>query len=175
MSYVDITFERGGDVVKTLAKVYGGWDSSKRTGYQFYDQQIVDYRGDVTLRSAVWMFSTHVVNLDAPPVHNYEAVREFPLDLTSRFDDGQLTASIAKGRVSVMLALNPALPWIVTSNGKPAVDWGPLSIAEYRNTAFLLRHMIVFNLPSSKRGDYKEWDLLPFLPGGLVERNRRKH
>jgi len=87
VSYIDTTFERGGKTIKTVAKVYGGWDSTKKTGCQFYDQQFLDYKGDITL----------------------------------------------------------------------------------------LRHMIVINLPVSKRGDYKEWDLLPFLPGGLIERNRRKH
>jgi hypothetical protein len=171
LSYIDTTFERDGQVVKTIAKVYGGWDTSKKA---FYAHQHVDYRGDVTLRAAVWMFSTYVVNLDSLD-HKHEHSAEFPLNLTSRFDDGHVTASIANGRLSLAVCLSPALPWIVTSNRKPAVDWGPISIAEHLSTAYFLRHMIVFNLPSSKRGDYKEWDLLPFLPGGLVERNRRRH
>jgi hypothetical protein len=174
VSYVDTTFERGGLLIKTLAKVYGGWDSTKRTGYQFYDQQLVDYRGDVTLRSAVWVFSAYVIGSKAPG-QGGETLREFPLDLTSRLDDGQVLTSIANGRLSITVSLDASLPWIVTSNGKPAVDWGPIQIAQHESTAYLLRHMIVFNLPWSKRGDYKEWDLLPFLPGGLVERNRRKH
>jgi hypothetical protein len=174
MSYIDATFERGGDLVKTLAKVYVGWDSSKKKGFQFYDQQHLDYKGGVTLRVAVWMggsFSLNSTTLD----QTSDCSTVFPMDFTAKFNDGSLEASIASGRLSILVSLGRRLPWIVTSTGKPAVDWGPLAIAEYRNTAYLLRHMLVFNLPSSKRGDYKEWDLLPFLPGGLIERNRRKH
>jgi hypothetical protein len=175
MSYIDVTFERGGQVVKTLAKVYGGWDSSKKSGYQFYDHQFVDFRGDVTLHVRVWMFSTWTIDLRESRHDIPEHVTEFPLDLTSQLENGRIRVSIAKGRVSIAVWLDRDLPWITTSNGKPAIDWGPELIAQHANAAYMLRHMIVFNLPSAKRGDYKEWDLLPFLPGGLIERNRRKH
>jgi hypothetical protein len=154
--------------------VYGGWDSTKKTGMQFYDQEFVDFRGDITLRVAVWMGSAFALDhTETDP--NYQYIAEFPLDFTTEFDDGLLKASVSKGRLSVSMLLRPELPWIVTSNGKPAVNWGPQFIGQYRATAYQLRHMVVVNLPSKKRGDYKEWDLLPFLPGGLVERNRRKH
>jgi hypothetical protein len=175
MSYIDVTFERGGQLVKTLAKVYGGWDSTKKSGNQFYDHQFVEYKGDVTLHVRVWMFSTWVVDLNATSESSPEQEAEFPVGLESRFEAGEVKANLAKGRVSISVLLARSLPWITTSNGKPAVDWGPQQIAQYRGTAYMLRHMIVFNLPSTRRGDYKEWDLLPFLPGGLIERNRRKH
>jgi hypothetical protein len=114
--------------------------------------------------------------LESEPSENvYDEPTEFPLDLTDHFDDGQIAASTANGRVSIAVFLSRDLPWIVTSNNKPAVDWGPQQISQCRGTAYLLRHMIVFNLPGSKKGDYWERDLLPFMPGGLVERNRRKH
>lgn len=174
MAYIDTTFERDGTLIKTSAKVHAGWDSSKRGGYPFSGEQRVDYRGDVTLRVAVWIFSTFVVN-DVQPDQAFDYRQVFPVDFTAQFDDGMLQAGIAKGRLAISMCLSPTLPWIVTSNRKPAVNWGPQIIAEYRNAAYSLRHMIVFNMPSSKRGDYRDWDLLPFLPGGLVERNRRRH
>ncbi len=174
MSYIDTSFERGGDVVKTVARVYGGWNSSKKTGCQFYDQQFLDYRGDVTLRVAVWMSGSYSRN-SAVADDSSDSSTMFPLDFSAHYKDESLEASTARGRVSILMSLRRELPWIVTSNGKPAVDSGSLIVAQYLNTAYLLRYMLVFNLPSSKKGNYKEWDLLPFLPGGLVERNRRKH
>lgn len=161
-------------VIKTLVKVYGGWDSSKKTGFQFYDQQFVDYRGDVTLRVAVWIGSVRILELGASS-DVYDESPEFPIDLTAHFDDGRLAASIANGRVSILVTLGPDLRWIVTSNNKHAVDWGPELIAQHRSTGYLLRQLIVFNLPKSRMGNYWERDLLPFLPGGLVERNKRRH
>jgi hypothetical protein len=160
MSYVDVTFERGGTLVKTIARVSAGWDGSKPN--QFYDQQFIDFRGDVTMRVAVWMSASN-------------ALRIFPLELCANYHAGVIKASLAQGRLSLSVPLQPDLPWIQTSNGKAAVDWQPGQIAVHGNIGFQLRHMIVFNLPNAKRGDYKEWDLLPFLSGGLIERNRRQH
>ncbi|MGH9698890.1 MAG: hypothetical protein ACRD5R_04675 [Candidatus Acidiferrales bacterium] len=175
MSYIDVTFEKGGDVVNTLVKVYGGWDSSKSRGNQFYDSQLADYRGNVIVRVAVWMSRGWALDNQVPPVPRTDSSMVFPLDFTAQFNDGTLEASIARGRVSISVVLRRELPWIVTKGGKPAVDSGTLAIAQYRNAVFLLRQMIVFNLPSTKAGVLKEWDLLPFLPGGLIERNRRRH
>jgi hypothetical protein len=172
--YIDTTFERDGTTIKTVAKVYGGWDSTKKTGCQFYDQQFLDYKGDITLRVAVWMSGACALIYRGPD-RSYDYSQLFPLDFSANFDDGRLQAAIVRGRVSISLTLQPQLPWIVTSNGKPAINWGPEIIAEYRGIVYQLRHMIVINLPVSKRGDYKEWDLLPFLPGGLIERNRQRH
>jgi hypothetical protein len=166
MSYIDTTFGRGGELIKTCAKVYGGWDSTRTRGYQFYDHEYIDYKGDIRLRVAVWMGRAF-----RPSGH----VDEFPLDFTAQFDDGMLQASIAAGRLSLSIGLRQESPWIVTSNGKLALDWGPQVVAQRNEAAYLLRHMIVFNFPYSRRGDYREWNLLPFLPGGLVERNRRRH
>lgn len=174
MSYIDTTFGGGGQVVKTLAKVYGGWDSTKKGGCQFYDQQFVDFRGDIRLSVKVWMGSMQSLDLESRD-QVYDDSPEFPLDLTAQFDDGQLAASILNGRVSIAVSLSPDLPWIFTSNKKWAVDWGPNIIAQHRGQVYQLRHMIVFNLPAPKIGDSWERDLLPFLPGGLVERNRRRH
>ena len=174
MSYIDTTFERGGQVVKTLAKVYGGWDSTKKGGNRFYDWQLIDWRGDIRLSVKVWMGRMQLLDLESPGLV-YDHSPEFPLDLTAQFNDGQLTASIANGRVSIAVILSKNLPWIFTSNKKWAIDWGPKTIAQHRGQVYELRHMIVFNLPAPKIGDSWERDLLPFLPGGLVERNRRKH
>jgi hypothetical protein len=174
MSYIDTTFERGGDVVKTVAKIYGGWDETKKSGFQFYDQQYVDYKGDIKLRVAVWMCGAWAPSR-SDQNEKFDYFKVFPLDFTARFTDGKFQVSIANGRLSIVLPLRRDLPWIVTSNGKPAVDWELQPVAQYRNAVYLLRHMIVFNLHSPKRGDSKEWDLLPFLPGGLFESNRRRH
>ena len=174
MSYIDTTFERGGQVVKTLAKVYGGWDSTKKGGCQFYDQQLIDFRADIRLRVKVWMGWMQILDLESPD-QVYDDSPEFPLDLIAQFNDGQLAASIANGRVSIAVTLSANLPWIFTSNKKWAVDWGPKTIAQHRGQAYQLRHMIVFNLPAPRIGNSWERDLLPFLSGGLVERNRKKH
>src|SRR5690242_15748055 len=114
MSYIDTTFERGGQVVKTLAKVYGGWDSTKKGGCQFYDQQLIDFRRDIRLRVKVWMGWMQIPDLESPD-QVYDHSPEFPLDLTAQFNDGQLTASIANGRVSIAVTLSKNLPWIFTS------------------------------------------------------------
>jgi len=174
MSYLDTTFERSGNLIKTFAKVSGGWESTKKSGCQFYAQQLVDYRGDITLSVKVWISSAFAVDYTGLERAN-EYIGDFPFDFRAHFNDEKIRAAIADGCLSISVYLRQELPWIVTSNRKPAIDWGPQIIAQYHSTAYLLRHMIVFNLPSSKRGDYKEWDLLPFLPGGLVERNRRRH
>jgi hypothetical protein len=160
MSYVDVTFERGGTLVKTIARVSAGWDGSKPN--QFYDQQIIDFRGDIKIRVAVWMSASR-------------KLRTFPLGLSANYDAGVIKALITQGRLSLSVPLQPDLPWIQTSNGKAAVDWQPGQIAVDGNIGLQLRHMIVFNLPNAKKGDHKEWDLLPFLSGGLIERNRRRH
>jgi hypothetical protein len=123
MSYIDTTFERGGQVVKTLAKVYGGWDSTKKGGCQFYDQQLIDFRGDIRLSVKVWMGCMQVLDLESLD-QVYDDSPQFPLDLIAQFNDGQLAASIANGRVSIVVTLSANLLWIFTSNKKWAVDWG---------------------------------------------------
>jgi hypothetical protein len=85
---------------------------------QFYDQQLVDFRGDIRLRVKVWMgsvFAPDHTQLDP----SYECLGEFPLDFAAQYNDGILQASIANGRLSLSLLLRQELPWIVTSNGKP--------------------------------------------------------
>lgn len=129
MAYIDTTFERDGTLIKTSAKVHAGWDSGKRGGYPFYGEQRVDYRGDVTLGVAVWIFSTFVVN-NVQPDQAFDYRQVFPVDFTAQFDDGMLQAGIAKGRLDISVCLSPTLPWIVTSNRKPAVDWGPQIVAD---------------------------------------------
>jgi hypothetical protein len=173
MAYVDTTFERGGDVVKTVAKAFAGWTASAGGG-RFYGEERVPYRGDVTIRSAVWLSEAFSLDPVMASLSFGDSI-EFPRDFTSQFDNGILRASVARGEVSIVIELNQMLPWIVTSNGKPAVDAGYFQIAQHQKSVYLLRHMLVFNLPTSRAGDYREWDLLPFLPGGLVERNRRRH
>jgi hypothetical protein len=160
MSYVDVTFEGGGDLVKTIARVSAGWDGSKV--YQFYSQQMVDFKSDIKLRVAVWLSASTLL-------------RDFSEALRATHDEGLMKAAITHGRLSLSVLFHPDLPWIKTSNGKFAVDWQVGQIAVHENVTLQLRHMIVFNLPSPKRGDYREWDLLPFLPGGLLESNRRRH
>ena len=160
MSYVDVTFERGGEMVRTIAKVSAGWDGSK--AYQFYGQQIVDFKGDIKLRVAVWLSASTLL-------------RNFSEGLSATHDEGLMKAAIKQGLLSLSVVFHPSLPWIKTSKGKLAVDWQVGQIAAHENVTLQLRHMIVFNVPQPKRGDYKEWDLLPFLPGGLLESDRRRH
>ena len=108
MSYIETTFERGGQVVKTLAKVYGGWDSSKAV-WHFYDQEGIDWRGDIRLSVKVWMGSMQLLDLESPG-QTYDDSPEFPRDLAAQFNDGQLAASLANGRVSIALTLSRKLP-----------------------------------------------------------------
>jgi hypothetical protein len=96
----------------------------QKTGMQSYDQQLVDFRGDITLRVAVWMGSAFALN-HTEPNPTCECFGEFPLDFTAQYNDGILQATVANGRLSLSVLLRQELPWIVTSNGKPAVDWGP--------------------------------------------------
>jgi hypothetical protein len=99
----------------------------------------------------------------------------FPANFNSEYESQSIKAKFAEGHLSLWVPLHENLPWIATSNGKVAIDWRPGPIASHDGSAFEVRHMIVINVPTKKEGDFKEWDLLPFLPGGLVERNRRKH
>lgn len=171
MAYIDTTFARGGMIVNTIAAIHAGWDSGKR-GNQFYGEQRLDYKGDVTLAVRVWAFSGFATG---SPGERFDYRQVFPADFSAQFEAEGVKCQIASGRAALSLDFLPMLPWIVTENGKPAINWGPYIVAQYRTAAYLLRHMIVFNLPRSKRGGYRAWDLLPFLPGGLVERNPRRH
>ncbi|MGC1685750.1 MAG: hypothetical protein WA734_09040 [Candidatus Acidiferrales bacterium] len=167
MPYVDVNFERNGTIIKTTAKVSTGWNGSKPS-HQFYGEEKLDYRLGFELRVAVWMAARD-------PNGRVCRADNFPTELVGSYETRLIRASIADGRLALSVSLSPELPWIQTSNGKLAVDWQPGPIATHKGISFDVRHMIVFNLPSVKKGDYKEWDLLPFLPGGLLESNRRRH
>ena len=148
-----------------------GWNRSKNC--QFCDQQFVDYRGDVTLRVAIWVTGTFCFD-GTPPDQRFD-YHSFPMDQTSHFERDNFSASIAGGKISTRAILDGNLPRITTSNGKPALDWVNLPIVTFRSALYILRQLIVFNLPKSRIGNQKVWDLLPFFAGGLVESNRRRH
>ena len=148
MAWIDVTFERSGTLIKTIAKISAGWDGGR--AYQFYGEELVDYPGDMRLRVAVWMNAATLL-------------KSFPSDFAASYGAEPLRASIARGQLSLSVVLGKGLSWIKTSNGKPAIDWQPGQIFSNSETSFQIRHMIVFNRPNAPRGDYRAWDLLGLI------------
>lgn len=172
LAFIDVTYEKGGTLVRTTARVSAGWDESK-SYCQFYGDQCIDFRSDITLRVKVWMSGFRSGNSGV--LIRADGLKCFPAAFAATYENQSIVATIAGESLTLRVPLHESLPWINTSNGKVAIDWRPGIVASHDGMAYEIRHMIVINFPNPKRGDFKEWDLLPFLPGGLVERNRRKH
>jgi hypothetical protein len=157
MSFIDVTFERDATVLKTVAKISAGWESKK-----FYGHQLVDYKYDIKLSVKVWITASR-------------RIKDFPTDLAGKHEEDLIRSELANSRLTVYVPLEKELRWTKTDTGKPQVDWHYVQLTSDSNQSFHVQHMIVFNPPQIKKGDYWDWKLLPFLSGGLLESNRRRH
>jgi len=202
--YLDVTFEQSGSVVRADAHVSAGWREKRSGGYFFLGKQAVDFRHDLKLEVEVRV-NASVLGVSFGDIKaedflkrvevqvNARAVGEttiqgewpqatsrrgrvpsdFPLEFRSDFGADPLTGSIGRGRLTVRARLCEELPWKV-EKGKDVVVW-QIRIGECCNVGYRLMFKIVLSRPQTARGDYKAWDLLPFLPGGQFESDRRKH
>ena len=71
------------------------------------------------------------------------------------------------------LGFNMALPWIETSNNKPAIYWNGESIAYQDATHFELQLLVVFSAPPLTRPESIDWES-KFFPGGLPSLGKRR-
>lgn len=129
MTFIDVTFERGATLIKTVAKISAGWDGRKS---KFYGQQFADFKNDIQLSVKVWLTASTVV-------------REFPMDFNAKCDAGSIKREFANGRLTVSALLKEDLSWVRTDNGKPAVDWLYNQPVPDNPMLFHVRHMIIFN------------------------------
>jgi hypothetical protein len=89
MAYIDVTFEKGATLIKTVAKIPAGWDERK---HKFYGQQFADFKNDIQLSVKVWLTTSTVV-------------REFPMDFNAKFDAASIKGEFANGRLTLSAPL----------------------------------------------------------------------
>ena len=188
---LDVTFEQSGSVVRTNAEVSAGWREKPTGGYFYLARQALDFRHDLKLEVEARVNASakkapgrsfgdikpedflERVEAQADESRPRKVPPDFPLEFRSDFGSDPLTGSIGRGRLTVRTRLCEELPW-KDEKGKPVMVW-QLQMGEWCGVVYKLMFKIMFNRPQTPRGDYRAWDLLPFLPGGQFESDRRKH
>jgi hypothetical protein len=99
---------------------------------------------------------------------------DFPQDL-ERFLRGQVYKVVLLGGMALIeIDLQQAATHILGRSQKPGV-WDKRYIGRWREIDYRFDLLVVFTPPHGRTpGDIREWDLLPFLPGGLPETDRRR-
>ncbi|MGH9790480.1 MAG: hypothetical protein ACRD5G_02995 [Candidatus Acidiferrales bacterium] len=163
MPFVDVTFEQNAAVLRTAANLYAGWDADRST--KFYGNEAVDFPGDWRLEARVWCYANG-------PSERIPSI--FPQVLRGEVEIPDLRATLTAGLLTIRMKFSTQLLWIKTETGKHAVDWRNVQIARADGVDYVFRFMAVFTSRRNRPPDVYERDVLPFLPGGRVESNRRR-
>ncbi len=161
MATLCLTFENGRNTLKIGGDLDSGWQNG-----EFHGRGSVDYLNDTQLR----------VNLDVhPPKKRRHLVTAFPKNvIPQRFGNDSLYYVLNACRLEVWIDLANNLDALPTS-GKLGVLWRAAKpIAT--EIAELWVEMTAYIQPRSRaKRPTREFDLLPFLPGGQFESKKSHH
>jgi hypothetical protein len=113
--------------------------------------------------------------LPDPHVARYPQQDAFPEDLEGEASGRGFHLKLCQTTATVIIDLIQAFDRIVGPSGKHGIYGEPTKIALKNGFAYKFSIWIIFTPPIRRPlADIRERDLLPFLPGGLPETNRRR-
>jgi hypothetical protein len=112
---------------------------------------------------------------------------KLPIFPNIAWDDGDdnKRVSLKNGRMTVVfrlfrrkdsLSLNESLIWKKSNAGNTCVDWHKFDFPDVNGISLEFRAVLsIYPVSGPKPSAIFDYDLLPFLPGGQLESNKRKH
>lgn len=128
-----------------------------------------------TLADARLEADGEMANHPEPDAAGYQQQEAFPDDLAGAASGRGYRLELSHAMATVLVDLAESFGGIAGPCGKYGVYGQPNHIASENGFAYKFSIWITFTPPNrGSRADIREWDLLPFLPGGLPETNRRR-
>lgn len=144
-----------------------GWRQFSKGGYGFCESSTLDLKEDWRVRGQLM--------IEAFRSHNSPHRESWPTELSGRVQGQTFFALVRESVVLVDSDLVKAAAHIVGPSQKRGIFENALHIGWANGLQYMLSLWVIFTPPPSKRpGDIREWNLLPFLAGGLPETNRRR-
>ena len=178
---LDVTFERGGKVLRATIKIGTHWRVIGRT-YGLECKRYDEYRGDYKLETRVRLIAqgqSHGVRTALPTtgLRLLTPPAEFPDDLLHEFEPGQhLQARIEAGRFDLAAPFEPQSPWGLTEIARRLrLFWRRQELTSMAPLGLDLAVWVIFHPPKGKPAPVEfEWGR-PGELSGQFESNRRKH
>ena len=180
---LDVTFERGGEVIRETVPIGLDWGPLERT-FGFQCSQLNDYRNDYKIwtqvRLTAWGHRDGemvYLNLDSRGTSvTFTPPEIFPSDLVHSFQHSpDLRIQIANGSLQIKIHFTERLPWRLTERSRHLEvycdigSWIPVGPLGLR-----LMLWLVFRPPVRPAPIEFEWGT-PNVLSGAFESNRRKH
>jgi len=166
MAELQLSFERNGTALRIIGDIVKGWQSAK-DGFGFFGLNQIDFSGGGLVRV--------ILQVRARPNRFAFLAKEFPDNLSTRTGNESLNAKVEGARLEVFVDLEEHVDVLEGAN-KLGVKWLDVPVGKAGPVTFYLMLVVSFTFrnPSRARVTW-EHDLLPFLPGGQFESNRRQH
>jgi hypothetical protein len=106
--------------------------------------------------------------------HNSGEGDDFPKDSEWTWRGAAYDVTLRQGTADIRVDLYQAAARIIGPSKKRGV-FDKVKVGSWHEILYYFELWVIFTPPPGRRpGDLCEWDLLPFLPGGLPETNRRR-
>jgi hypothetical protein len=167
MAGIVLTFENGRSAIRAIGDLAAGWQRDKNT-HAFYGLGFLDFAGDIRVQV--------VLQVHARPNVVGALVTKFPREVEAHGGDESLRYDLRDGKLEILVDLRSNLVWLSGAK-KPGVNWRPdTPLVSFGPIRFYATFLVSFTMPRpAGPGVTWEHDLLPFLPGGQFESNRRRH
>ena len=157
-------FSPDGQMLTVHADVAGGWRRFPKGGFGFCEDVRVDLKGDCRVRVHLKLEARGAGMPEKEALSKGVSGKQAGHYFKALLDKGRATLSI-----DLLTAHAGHLP-----GGKRGAHEGPSTIAGWHGLRYDFSFLVVFTPPPRFHTDIREWDLLPFLPGGLPETDRRR-
>ena len=175
MPNVDLTFERGGKVLRILARVSLGW-TLKQDTFAFFGRDVQPFVGDTSIKVQV--------RVAARPNEIGRDLSTFPEDLRAECREGPLLANLSGGNASFSVSLESSdlilelcekRIFRVTPSHKPEIYWEVFPFGTVGQISLAATLWVIWQPPRGRPpAIYREWGL-PDHVYGQFEANRRRH
>jgi len=161
-----VTLERGGTSIRIVGDIVKGWQSAK-DGYGFFGMNRMDFTGDRVLRV--------ILQVRARPNRFAALAKVFPNTFNTSGGSESLNYRLNGSRLEVYAEMARHIEILEGAN-KLGIKWRDELVAYSGMVRFYLFLVVSFTVPHTSNSNVTwEYDVLPFLPGGQVESNRRRH
>lgn len=147
------------------ANLCEGWQPHK-DGYGFFAMAHEEYQGDDNLTVRLWV--------NPSPKRIAGSVHAFPVGIEKKEARLERLVYALQGGI---LGVATTIDFVERSRlttGKPGLYEGPIEIGHEGKVTYQLRFAAVYRMKGAPPPVSREYDTLPFLPGGLPELGKRR-
>ncbi len=166
MAQLQVTLECGATAIRVVGEVVKGWQSAK-DGYGFFGMHRMGFAGDRVLQV--------ILQVRARPNRYAALAKVFPETLNTSGGSDSLNYKLNGSRLEVYADMNQHIEVLERAN-KLGIKWLDVFVGHHGIVRFYLMLLVSFTVPNASGGRVTwEHGVLPFLPGGQFESNRRRH